>query len=110
MPAPAKLNLFLHILGRRPDGYHELQTLFQFLDYGDDLFFTPRGDGVIRRQEGPEEIPEAQDLVVRAAQALAKMAGAGLGADIRINKRIPIGAGLGGGSSDAATTAAESVR
>jgi 4-diphosphocytidyl-2-C-methyl-D-erythritol kinase len=103
-PAPAKLNLFLHVVNRRADGYHELQTLFQFLDYGDDLFFTPRGDGVIRRLEGPPEIPEEQDIVVRAANALARMVGAGLGADIRINKRIPIGAGLGGGSSDAATT------
>ncbi|HZP11077.1 MAG TPA: 4-(cytidine 5'-diphospho)-2-C-methyl-D-erythritol kinase [Nevskiaceae bacterium] len=103
-PAPAKLNLFLHVIDRRPDGYHGLQTVFQFLDYGDDLFFTPRGDGVIHRLEGPEEIPESQDIVVRAANALAKMAGAGLGADIRVHKRIPIGAGLGGGSSDAATT------
>lgn len=102
-PAPAKLNLFLHVVGRRADGYHELQTVFQFLDYGDDLYFAPRGDGVVRRVEGPAEIAASDDLAVRAAQALAKMAGVDLGADIRIHKRIPLGAGLGGGSSNAAT-------
>jgi 4-diphosphocytidyl-2-C-methyl-D-erythritol kinase len=103
-PAPAKLNLFLHVTGRRADGYHNLQTLFQFLDYGDDLYLTPRGDGVIQRLEGPAEIPADTDLVVRAAQALAAASGVNLGADIRVHKRIPIGGGLGGGSSDAATT------
>ena len=102
-PAPAKLNLFLHVVGRRADGYHELQTIFQFLDYGDDLFFTPRGDGVIRRLEGPEGIAEDADLVVRAARALQHASGANLGAGIRVHKRIPLGGGLGGGSSDAAT-------
>lgn len=103
-PAPAKLNLFLHVTGRRADGYHTLQTVFQFLDFGDSLFFVPRGDGVIRRTDGVSEIPEAEDLVVRAAQALKSASGCNLGADIAVTKRIPIGGGLGGGSSDAATT------
>ena len=103
-PAPAKLNLFLHVTGRRPDGYHNLQTVFQFLDFGDSLFFVPRGDGVIRRTEGAAGIPEEQDLIVRAARAIKAASGAGLGADIALTKRIPIGGGLGGGSSNAATT------
>lgn len=103
-PAPAKLNLFLHVTGRRADGYHTLQTVFQFLDFGDSLFFVPRGDGVIRRSNGVDEIPEEQDLVIRAARALQSASGAGLGADISVTKRIPMGGGLGGGSSDAATT------
>lgn len=102
--APAKLNLFLHVTGRRADGYHELQTVFQFLDFNDHLFFTPRGDGVIRRIEGPAHIPEDQDLVLRAAHALKAASGCDLGADIRLQKNIPVGAGLGGGSSNAATT------
>jgi 4-diphosphocytidyl-2-C-methyl-D-erythritol kinase len=103
-PAPAKLNLFLHVTGRRADGYHNLQTVFQFLDFGDSLFFVPRGDGVIHRSSGADEIPQDQDLVVRAAHALKSASGAGLGADIAVTKRIPMGGGLGGGSSDAATT------
>lgn len=103
-PAPAKLNLFLHIVGRRADGYHRLQTVFQFLDFGDSLYFTPRGDGVCQRLEGSESIPAESDLVVRAARLLSDFSGAGLGADIRVRKRIPVGGGLGGGSSDAATT------
>lgn len=103
-PAPAKLNLFLHVTGRRPDGYHTLQTVFQFLDFGDDLFFKPRGDGVIRRIPGANSIAEADDLAVKAAKALQDVSGAGLGAEIQVEKRIPIGGGLGGGSSDAATT------
>lgn len=103
-PAPAKLNLFLHVTGRRADGYHTLQTVFQFLDFGDSLFFVPRGDGVIRRSSGVDEIPQDQDLVIRAARALQSASGAGLGADIAVTKRIPMGGGLGGGSSDAATT------
>lgn len=102
--APAKLNLFLHVTGRRADGYHNLQTVFQFVDFCDRLFFTPRGDGVIRRIEGPSHIAEDQDLVLRAASALQTASGCGLGADIRLEKNIPVGAGLGGGSSDAATT------
>lgn len=103
-PAPAKLNLFLHVTGRRKDGYHELQTLFQFLDHGDSLFFVPRGDGVIRRIDGPDGIDEADDLAIRAARAIQQASGCNLGADIRLEKRLPIGGGLGGGSSNAATT------
>lgn len=103
-PAPAKLNLFLHVTGRRPDGYHELQTLFQFIDVCDSLSFTPRDDGQCLRLEGPGDIPAEQDLVVRAAKLLRRVSGCALGADIRLVKRIPVGAGLGGGSSDAATT------
>lgn len=103
-PAPAKLNLFLHITGRRADGYHELQTLFQFLDYGDQLKFTLREDGQIRRVDGPEQLDPAEDLCVRAAQSLQRAAGCHHGADIYLQKRLPLGAGLGGGSSDAATT------
>ena len=103
-PAPAKLNLFLHVLGRREDGYHRLQTVFQFLDIGDELRFELRSDGAIRRVSGPDDIPPEQDLVVRAAQALQAATNSPLGADIHLQKRIPTGAGLGGGSSDAATT------
>jgi 4-diphosphocytidyl-2-C-methyl-D-erythritol kinase len=103
-PAPAKLNLFLHILGRRPDGYHELQTLFQFLEYGDALHFTLRRDGRIRRVSALPGVEEEHDLVVRAARLLQETAGGRLGADIRVEKRLPLGGGLGGGSSDAATT------
>lgn len=103
-PAPAKLNLFLHVLGRRPDGYHQLQTMFQFLDYGDELSFEWRRDGLITRPEGAAEVPAASDLVVRAALALQAATGSTQGADIRVLKRTPMGAGLGGGSSDAATT------
>lgn len=103
-PAPAKLNLFLHVTGRRADGYHELQTLFQFLDYGDALRFEPDDSGVIRRLAGNESIPEADDLVLRAAKMLASEARCRRGVGIRIDKRLPAGGGLGGGSSDAATT------
>jgi 4-diphosphocytidyl-2-C-methyl-D-erythritol kinase len=103
-PAPAKLNLFLHIVGRRADGYHELQTLFQFLDHGDTLRFTVRSDGQIRRPARIEGIPESDDLTVRAAQALKAQTRCPLACDIHIEKRIPLGGGLGGASSDAATT------
>lgn len=103
-PAPAKLNLFLHILGRRSDGYHELQTAFQFVDLCDELSFEPRPDGQIVRIDGPPEIPAAEDLTVRAAQRLREAAGVREGVGIRLTKRIPIQGGLGGGSSDAATT------
>ena len=103
-PSPAKINLFLHVNGRRADGYHEIQTVFQFLDHGDTLFFRPRGDGVCQREHGPAEIEADQDLAVRAARLLSQASGCGLGADIRIEKKIPIGGGLGGGSSNAATT------
>jgi len=103
-PAPAKLNLFLHVVGRRADGYHELQTVFQFLDQADQLSFRVRTDGQILRTSGPAAIPATMDLCVRAAQALQKAAQIRLGVEIDIIKRIPWGAGLGGGSSDAATT------
>jgi 4-diphosphocytidyl-2-C-methyl-D-erythritol kinase len=102
-PAPAKLNLFLHILGRRPDGYHELQTCFQFVDLCDEITIEVRADGQIRRAVDIPDLPAEADLCVRAAQALKDAAGSDQGADIHLLKRIPIGGGLGGGSSDAAT-------
>ena len=102
-PAPAKINLFLHVLGRRADGYHRLQTLFQFLDYGDALRFRLREDGAIRRSAGPAEIAEDSDLAVRAARALRAACPGSQGVDIVVDKHTPTGAGLGGGSSDAAT-------
>lgn len=103
-PAPAKLNLFLHIVGRRPDGYHLLQTVFQFLDIGDDIGIAVRDDGRIRRLTPIAGVPDDADLTVRAARALQAVTGISLGADITVHKRLPMGAGLGGGSSDAATT------
>lgn len=102
-PAPAKLNLFLHIVGRRADGYHELQTCFQFVDLCDLITIEPRTDGVVRRLGGAEGVAPEADLCVRAAHALKAFTGCRLGADIDVIKRIPMGAGLGGGSSDAAT-------
>src|SRR3984957_2140067 len=102
-PAPAKLNLFLHILRRRPDGYHELQTCFQFVDLCDDIHVRVRLDGAIRRLRGADSVAEDADLCVRAARALQTAANCHLGADLDVVKRIPMGAGLGGGSSDAAT-------
>ncbi|CCD29784.1 4-diphosphocytidyl-2-C-methyl-D-erythritol kinase (CMK) [Candidatus Glomeribacter gigasporarum BEG34] len=100
--APAKLNLFLHITGRRPDGYHTLQTVFQLLDYGDTLHFRVRDDAVIRRATASLEVPEENDLAIRAARLLQTQSRCPLGVEIGIDKRVPIGAGLGGGSSDAA--------
>jgi 4-diphosphocytidyl-2-C-methyl-D-erythritol kinase len=102
-PAPAKLNLFLHILGRRPDGYHELQSCFQFVDLQDEISIRVRDDAVIHRLVEIPGVPEESDLCVRAARALQAASGCALGADIGLLKRIPIGGGLGGGSSDAAT-------
>ncbi len=102
-PAPAKLNLFLRITGRRPDGYHELQTLFRLLDWGDELRLRVRADGAIRRHGELPGVPADEDITVRAARLLQARAGVALGADIDIDKRIPMGGGLGGGSSDAAT-------
>ncbi len=102
-PAPAKFNLFLHVCGRRPDGYHELQTLFQLIDFCDELVMEPSEDGDIQRLGGLAGIPVEDDLAVRAARLLQKESGSRLGARISIKKRIPVGAGLGGGSSDAAT-------
>ena len=103
-PAPAKLNLFLHVVGRRSDGYHLLQTVFQFLDMGDEIAFAPRDDGRICRRSPLPGVAEEADLVVRAARALQRVADISLGVDITVSKHIPMGAGLGGGSSDAATT------
>jgi 4-diphosphocytidyl-2-C-methyl-D-erythritol kinase len=103
-PAPAKLNLFLHLTGRRPDGFHDLQTLFQLVDLCDDIGITIRNDGGIDRIAGPADIPPDADLIVRAARALKAATGTPLGANLRVRKRIPVGGGLGGGSSDAATT------
>lgn len=103
-PAPAKLNLFLHIVGRRPDGYHDIQTVFQLVDLADRIFITPRHDREIRRLAGPAEIAPEQDLCLRAARRLQEASGFGRGAGIRLEKNIPIQGGLGGGSSDAATT------
>jgi 4-diphosphocytidyl-2-C-methyl-D-erythritol kinase len=103
-PAPAKLNLFLHVVGRRSDGYHLLQTLFRFIDLHDTLHFTLREDGAVRRTNTVEGVAEEQDLCVRAACLLQSETGCSLGVDIAVEKRIPMGGGLGGGSSDAATT------
>lgn len=103
-PAPAKLNLFLHVTGRRADGYHDLQTVFQLLDWGDTLHCRVRDDGQIRRIGTHSDVAEADDLVVRAARLLKSATKSSPGAEIRIEKRIPVGGGMGGGSSDAATT------
>ena len=103
-PAPAKLNLFLHITGRRADGYHLLQTVFQLLDWGDTVRLRPREDGELRRIRPLPGVAPADDLALRAAQALRTASGTRLGADIDIDKQVPLGGGLGGGSSDAATT------
>lgn len=102
--SPAKLNLFLHITGRRPDGYHLLQTLFQLLDYGDDMHFRTRSDGQITLTPELPGVSHEQNLIIRAARALAPYQKPGQGVDIRINKRLPMGGGIGGGSSNAATT------
>lgn len=104
-PAPAKLNLFLYVTGRRADGYHTLQTVFRLLDWGDTLRIRLRDDGRIRRVgEGAPGVAEADDLVVRAAKLLQQEARITQGAEIVVEKRIPTGGGFGGGSSDAATT------
>ncbi len=103
-PAPAKLNLFLHVVGRRADGYHLLQTLFRFIDLNDTLHFTLRADGEVNRINALEGVPPEQDLCVRAAKLLQQETGCTAGVDIVLEKRIPMGGGLGGGSSDAATT------
>lgn len=104
LPAPAKLNRMLHIVGRRADGYHELQTLFQFLDYGDTLQLTRRDDDDIALTPAVDGIRSEENLIVRAARLLQAETGCRLGADIHLTKRLPMGGGLGGGSSDAATT------
>ena len=103
-PAPAKINHFLHVTGRRDDGYHLLQTLLQFLDMADELRFTVTADGRISCLRNYNEVEEQDDLVVKAAKLLQEIGGSARGAQIHVDKRIPIGGGLGGGSSDAATT------
>jgi 4-diphosphocytidyl-2-C-methyl-D-erythritol kinase len=103
-PAPAKLNLFLNIVGKRADGYHLLQTVFQILDWGDVVRLRTRDDGEIVRVGGLKNVESEKDLAIRAARLLREHSGKRLGADIDIEKRTPAGAGLGGGSSDAATT------
>lgn len=102
-PAPAKVNLMLRIVGRREDGYHLLQTVFQFIDLCDWLVFYPQADGRISLENPMPTVPEAQDLVVRAAKLLKRHAGNSEGVKIKVEKNLPMGGGLGGGSSDAAT-------
>lgn len=104
LPAPAKLNRMLHIVGRRSDGYHELQTLFQFLDYGDTLHFTLRNNSEISLTPTLPDVADSDNLIVRAAWLLKEETGCRLGAGIHLDKRLPMGGGLGGGSSNAATT------
>lgn len=103
-PAPAKLNLFLHVIGRRADGYHLLQSAFTLIDFGDTLKFRVRDDGVIQRVTTLAHVPADTDLAVRAARLLQTRTGVSQGVDIWLTKRTPMGGGLGGGSSDAATT------
>lgn len=103
LAAPAKINLFLHILGRRQDGYHEIQTFFQLLDYGDQLSFSVRCDGQLTLTPAMVDIADNDNLIIRAAKSLQATTKTRLGADIQLDKRLPLGGGLGGGSSDAAT-------
>ena len=102
--SPAKVNLFLHIISQREDGYHNLQTIFQLLDYGDEMNFNIRNDGQINRTHGNENIPLDNDLIIQSAKKLKKIASSNYGVDIGVIKKIPSGGGLGGGSSNAATT------
>ncbi|MDX1676919.1 4-(cytidine 5'-diphospho)-2-C-methyl-D-erythritol kinase [Arsukibacterium sp.] len=104
LPAVAKLNLFLHITGRRPDGYHNLQTLFQLLDYGDELHFKSRSDNQLNLQCNDLSLQGPDNLIIRAGRLLQQHTGCQLGCDIILDKKLPMGGGLGGGSSDAATT------
>jgi len=103
-PAPAKLNLLLRVTGRRADGYHLLQTVFRFIDYGDTLHFAVREDGAITRATAIAGVAEEDDLTLRAARLLQRVGGTARGVEIALDKRLPLGGGLGGGSSDAATT------
>ena len=103
-PAPAKLNLMLRVTGRRADGYHLLQTVFRFIEYGDTLRFALRKDGVIARVNDVVGVPATADLTLHAARLLQQEGGTRLGVNITLEKRLPLGGGLGGGSSDAATT------
>ncbi len=102
-PAPAKLNLFLHVIGRRSDGYHLLETVFRFIDYGDTVTLSRRADGVVVREYDSADIPESVDLCLRAARLLQAESGTPFGVSIGLDKRLPLGGGLGGGSSDAAS-------
>lgn len=102
-PAPAKLNLMLRVLGRRADGYHRLQTVFQFLDHADRIRIEPRTDDAVHRRSALAGVAEEADLVVRAARRLQQATSCRQGADIWVDKRLPMGGGVGGGSSDAAT-------
>ena len=104
LPAPAKLNLWLHIIGRRPDGYHELETVFQFLDHADELRYSLREDGQIHLRTEIAGVPHDSNLIVRAARQLQQKSGCSLGVDIWLDKILPMGGGIGGGSSNAATT------
>lgn len=104
LPAPAKLNLWLHIIGRRDNGYHELETVFQFLEHADELSFALREDGEVRLHDALEAVPHDSNLIVRAARQLQRLSGCSQGVDIRLHKVLPMGGGIGGGSSDAATT------
>ncbi len=103
VPAPAKLNLFLHVTGRRADGYHTLESLMALIDLADTLTLTRREDGIVRRENDVAGVPAEQDLAVRAARALQLATGSRYGVDLVVDKRIPLGSGLGGGSSDAAS-------
>jgi 4-diphosphocytidyl-2-C-methyl-D-erythritol kinase len=103
VPAPAKLNLFLHVTGRRADGYHTLETLFVALDFGDTITLALRNDGAITRSGKEFGVSAERDLAVRAASALQRASGCASGVDVAVVKRIPVGGGLGGGSSDAAS-------
>ena len=103
LPAPAKLNVFLHVTGRRADGYHTLETLFVPIAHGDVVVLAERDDGAVARTDGPAEVLPDDDLAVRAARLLQRSCGAGRGVSIQVRKNIPVGGGLGGGSSDAAT-------
>ncbi len=102
--SPAKINLFLHITGRRPNGYHELQTVFQLLDYGDDITFESRTDGQLQLSPTFDQVATEDNLIIKAARLLQQHCGSSLGANITCTKRLPMGGGLGGGSSNAATT------
>lgn len=104
LPAPAKLNLWLHIIGRRPDGYHELETVFQFLDHADQLHYSLRDDGQIHLRTEIAGVPHDSNLIVKAARQLQQQSGCELGVDIWLDKILPMGGGIGGGSSNAATT------
>src|SRR6478736_1748126 len=103
VPAPAKLNLYLHVVGRRADGMHLLESLMVLIDWCDTIHVEPRRDGLLRRHDTAAALP-ADDLSLRAARALQAASGTALGADITVDKQVPWGAGLGGGSSDAAST------